>query len=53
MDIDLTLVPLAAGQVPLPRVCVTCERTKFTVLEFGTYNIPRHVFVKPVDVSLD
>ena len=52
LAIDLTLVPLIAGQVPLPHVCLTCERTKSTVLEFGTYTIPRHVFVKPVPVVL-
>jgi hypothetical protein len=32
---------------------VTCERTKSTVLEFGTYTIPRHVFVKPVAIALN
>ena len=50
--IELTLLPLVTGQVPLPHVCVTCERTKFTVLEFGTHAFPRHVFVKPVPVLL-
>jgi hypothetical protein len=52
IDIVLTLVPLAAGQIPLPHICVTCERSKSTVLEFGTYTIPRHVFVKPVSLVL-
>ena len=51
IDIEFKLVPLIAGQVPLPRICITSERTKATVLEFGTYSIPKHVFVKPIPVS--
>jgi len=47
-EIGLSLVPLECGQIPLPHVVLTWERSKTTILEFGTYSIPRHVFVRPV-----
>ena len=44
----LSLAALECGQMPMPHVKAIWERSKTTVFEFGTHNVPKHIFIRPV-----
>ena len=47
ISIRFVLVPLLIGHCPMPTIRVTWEKTKTTVVEVGSTENPRHVFVMP------